>query len=346
LIKMSPPIPGPAPRALLEEPASLARRGVAKTLDSLILGAFGLVGEAMRISAVFYLLLPLILAYWIQSEYSATPGKWLCGIKIRSTNPQPISFGRALFRVLGEVFLLPIFMVFLTLLLKVLVILPSSAEVLAAAMASGVIYLRPFLHPRRHAWHDTLASTEVVQTESARVGYAALSAVASIFVAMVFLPKELRGLETRGRSAVMPLYEFKPIIAGTDDPCLRMRFCLIAYVTPWCPACETMKPTLKRMKSLLSSSSVGVQIIMGQDRGEKIQEACQYYGPDCIDDQDGSLAKKFRVHRFPSLEVWDKQTSRRVSKPQSFVIRESASDEQAKLAALEKLEIPKIEKGQ
>ena len=96
---------------------------------------------------------------------------------------------------------------------------------------------------------------------------------------------------------------------GPADYCALKDRCLAVYVAPWCPACNSIAPLLK--KSLAASRTkkeFGMKIFVGQERqpGHNDRVAAEF-GPGTFVDADGTVLAKLGVSYFPSFFVLDKQ---------------------------------------
>lgn len=318
--------------------AGVLERGLAKVADgiasTLVAVLFGILSIPESPGYVLYLIL---LIYMMQSPLKSTPGKWLMGLRLVSTREGSVTSTTAILRVAAELGLPFVIGVSSRL-------LPIPGLSLLGVIALIALYARPVFHARHHAWHDTLAGTEVVRIAPSRV-LTGLAIFAALFVVSFkyrapVLEKlaALGGGETKNRT--LAFFSFQPADGKSENPCLITRYCLTAYVTPWCPACEQTKPTLKRIQSTLSDGTVGVQVIMGQDQLEKLKAACADYGSGCGLDADETILKGLKIRSFPTYILWETSSRKRLKKPKPFISPDSLSAEEFKKLASERLGIP------
>lgn len=337
--------PAPAPTlSSSTDPAGLFERSLAKSLDGFAGALFTLILSIFSVhQTLSYLAFLLFQMHLMQSALKTTPGKWLMGLQLQSTTDAPITYGRAFLRLLSEVGV-PIALGIASGIFSTISGTGKPLGVILIWLAMLVIYARPILHPRRHAWHDTIAKTEVVRPGRSRVGIALAAYVLLLVVFWNFrgvIGRHLERLaEADARSKTVAHFAFKPSDGKSESPCLITKYCLTAYVTPWCPACEQTKPTLKRLQSVFNDGSVGVQVIMGQDQLAKLEAACSDYGSGCGLDSDGVISKNLGVGSFPTYFLWDTSTRQRVARPRAFSAPDNLTDLEFKNLARARLGIP------
>jgi thiol-disulfide isomerase/thioredoxin len=89
------------------------------------------------------------------------------------------------------------------------------------------------------------------------------------------------------------------------DSCTGKKMCAVIYVAPWCPACETMMPSVLMMaKNAEKNKEYGFQVIVGAGReaGDNARKA-ELIGYGTLTDDDFKIGKSLGVTYFPSLFV-------------------------------------------
>lgn len=329
---------GPQSDWALASPAGFFERGLAKWADYLFTGIIVLILEVFSVSELMALILVgLLQAHLMQSPLGASVGKWLLGLRLVSTREEPLTYGRAFLRI-GTEASLPILAGMLGGIFAA--VITKSLGVLLAIGGFVLVYGRPLFHPRRHAFHDTFAGTEVVRPGESRVLFAMAMMVLSLVGLWNFKDPLLERMAREEKAKPVAPFVFNPADGRSENPCLITPYCLTVYVTPWCPACEQTKPTLKRIQSVFNDGRVGVQVIMGQDQAAKLQAACAEYGSGCGLDADETILKSLKIRSFPTYLLWDTSSRKRIKKPRAFQAPETLSAEEFKRVASDKLGIP------
>ena len=98
------------------------------------------------------------------------------------------------------------------------------------------------------------------------------------------------------------------------DPCGGKRRCFIAFVAPWCSACHESIPFLQAIRrSVRKDADLGVQIVVGLDKQEQMQEMASELGGSVYFDEHGLLQQEMGVRGVPAWAVIDKERSLRKS---------------------------------
>lgn len=121
--------------------ASFIKRLTASSIDTLILGFLSYIINASSRSGLSlggFLSLVYIFYFWIKQD-GQTLGKKAMGIQIVRENQQPIDISTALIRYLGYI---------------------------VSSLFFGLGYLWVIFDPKKQAWHDKLAKTYVINTDS------------------------------------------------------------------------------------------------------------------------------------------------------------------------------------
>ena len=299
-----------APSAgVLERGLAKVADGIASTLVAVLLGILSIP------ESPGYVLYLILLIYMMQSPLKSTPGKWLMGLRLVSTREGSVTSTTAILRIAAELGLPFVIGASSRL-------LPIPGLSLLGVIALIALYARPVFHARHHAWHDTIAGTEVVRVTASRLIPALAVSAALIIVSWGHRETVLAKLESlsgqESKSKALAFFAFQPAAGKSENPCLITPYCLTAYVTPWCPACEQTKPTLKRIQSAFNDGTVGVQVIMGQDQAAKLQAACADYGAGCGLDPDEAILKSLKIKSFPTYLLWETSSRRRIKKPRVF----------------------------
>lgn len=99
------------------------------------------------------------------------------------------------------------------------------------------------------------------------------------------------------------------VLEQSGDPCYQKEKCVIVYVTPWCPACESSIETIKEMDRLWnapdSKRKYGLKVFVGQDELQKCQEKVTSIGNFARVDERDQFYKFHRVSVFPMWLVFD-----------------------------------------
>lgn len=104
------------------------------------------------------------------------------------------------------------------------------------------------------------------------------------------------------------LREYQRGIASGEDNCTGKKFCVIAYVAPWCPSCKALAPQLKTfLAHSKDSKDNGMKVVVGEGVTAAENEAdAAKYGYGAVADNSGVYKKRLRVEQFPSLFVVDR----------------------------------------
>ena len=86
------------------------------------------------------------------------------------------------------------------------------------------------------------------------------------------------------------------------DSCKGKQRCVAIYMAPWCSACRASIPLVNRMQEKLSGKDkVGMKVIIGRDRKDKIIDYGKSVGGEVYYD----FADKFGYkHKIKSVPTW------------------------------------------
>jgi thiol-disulfide isomerase/thioredoxin len=92
------------------------------------------------------------------------------------------------------------------------------------------------------------------------------------------------------------------------DPCAFKQRCLIAYVSPWCPACRQAHGLITELREHFeASTTVGVKVVVGLDTPDGARAGAKSFeGPTFVDLQN-RLYDKVGFSSVPSFAVVDAQ---------------------------------------
>lgn len=113
------------------------------------------------------------------------------------------------------------------------------------------------------------------------------------------------------------LQDYKRSISSNIDPCTGKKFCAIAYVAPWCPACRANAGNFKQLiKRSAEITDYGFKVVVGQGASdsENIAYAASYEG-GAYADEGNKLFLALGVSQFPSFYILD-NTSKLVASNQ------------------------------
>lgn len=287
-----PPIQAHTPLQEEAEPASFLVRTAAYFVDSLIcIASSALVADARPAHTWF--LFVVYTAGLHASTYQATFGKMLFGLRVEHESGARLSNGRSFARSLGY-------------------------------FLSGMLFMFGFLMAaftdRRRAMHDFVANSRVVTTRESSPALAVVTVLLSIFISfkVPFISQRLAlGTSTRSISTAGVIV----------DTCIGKKYCVITYVTPWCPACKVSEPTMLRVAQYLKhSKKVGYKIIIGQDNLPNLQQAAAALGEAAMIDESDAIRKQLKIQSFPKWLVWDGTTRKVIHSPDSFQANGELSD--------------------
>jgi thiol-disulfide isomerase/thioredoxin len=109
------------------------------------------------------------------------------------------------------------------------------------------------------------------------------------------------------------------IVASTDSrgTCEGKAHCLVVYLAPWCPHCQSYIPNAKRMLEGKELKSLGVRVVIGKAKPNENIQMQSEISPLAEVDHDGSLAALWRVDRFPFFLVLDKEGASIIEGPEA-----------------------------
>lgn len=109
------------------------------------------------------------------------------------------------------------------------------------------------------------------------------------------------------RTFPLESYNQQRITADHSDPCAEKKNCLVAYIAPWCPACNSTLPLMRKLRDELrsSDSQTGFRIIVGADKADRLRAEAKDLGEEALADESGSIFKGAGVVSFPSWQGLD-----------------------------------------
>jgi len=92
------------------------------------------------------------------------------------------------------------------------------------------------------------------------------------------------------------------------DRCLGKERCIVVYVAPWCPACESIQGCLKEAVALTEGMpDFGVDVVMGYDKEEKLEAGAVGIGAGVYVDTTGDIRRALRVKSLPTFFAVNRQ---------------------------------------
>lgn len=90
------------------------------------------------------------------------------------------------------------------------------------------------------------------------------------------------------------------------DPCYGKKMCAVAYVAPWCPACEQLAPIIQGfVKKYSEQSDYGILVIIGAGTAEENEKKAKFYESNTLIDQSFKMSESLGVTYYPSFFVVD-----------------------------------------
>jgi uncharacterized RDD family membrane protein YckC len=291
--------PTPVEEAL--EPAGVLIRAAALITDlCLILMISGLMRKSN--SPVFLTILHIIyFTGWQCSPLSATPGKFVMGLQAVDLQGKQLTPGRAL------------------------------ARELASVLSSWFLYLGYLIalgSEKKLTLHDRIAGTRVVRKRLVSSGLAAAVVLGVVLACAKFTPPMGSG-GLKGK--LFTSTGLKPVNELATDPCVSKEYCVITYVTPWCPACHGAKPMIGQLRDYLNASPrVGYKMIVGQDQAANLETEAKSLGDSTLMDTDGSFANRLGIHSYPTWLVVRTYDGKIMSQPDSITTNRLLTPEELK----------------
>lgn len=101
-------------------------------------------------------------------------------------------------------------------------------------------------------------------------------------------------------------YTPAPSNATAQVPCVGKHRCVLVYVAPWCPACQgTIVGIRKLIERYRDSSQIGISVIVGGDRRDKLESMAEKVGDFAFLDLDDSFAHAASIEGIPAWFVID-----------------------------------------
>ena len=86
---------------------------------------------------------------------------------------------------------------------------------------------------------------------------------------------------------------------SASDPCANKERCVIAFLAPWCGACQGSPPYFEGIrKNLETNDKVGMTVIVGKGDAQQQQAIVRQFESSVFVDYDGSFAKLSNVGMF------------------------------------------------
>lgn len=91
-----------------------------------------------------------------------------------------------------------------------------------------------------------------------------------------------------------------------SEPCAGSDRCIVAYVTPWCPACRQSGDVIHAIQERYEDrDDVRVVVVVGQDAKSKLEKMAESYGEDGWLDPDGKVWDALSPRVVPTWYVLD-----------------------------------------
>lgn len=101
-------------------------------------------------------------------------------------------------------------------------------------------------------------------------------------------------------------FEALPALVSQEDPCAARPYCVVLYLAPWCPHCQTMVSKVPELRSFWTASDrPGLKVVIGADQPEKIDAMAASVGDPVYKDLSGEFGKRAGVDSYPSWFVID-----------------------------------------
>jgi thiol-disulfide isomerase/thioredoxin len=99
-------------------------------------------------------------------------------------------------------------------------------------------------------------------------------------------------------------------LASGQDYCTNKKFCVLAYVAPWCPACKQISPKLKEaLEKSPKMKDYGFKVVVGQGKPSENDAEAASYGFGAVTDPDNILKVTLGVDHYPYFFVLDQDSS-------------------------------------
>ena len=95
------------------------------------------------------------------------------------------------------------------------------------------------------------------------------------------------------------LFEKPKVIA---DNCLADE-CLIVYVSPWCPTCKKIRPTIIALVETLRKEGKSASLIVGKDKANRVTAYAKNFPFPIIEDPTGIYWKEMKMAGVPYFAV-------------------------------------------
>ncbi len=93
-----------------------------------------------------------------------------------------------------------------------------------------------------------------------------------------------------------------------SDPCEAKRRCLVAYVTPWCPACHGSVGFINQVATRVSSrDDVGFKVIVGGDSAQRCSQFARKFSGATFLDPDSHYQRAAGFSGVPHWLVLDEK---------------------------------------
>ena len=102
-----------------------------------------------------------------------------------------------------------------------------------------------------------------------------------------------------------PVNAMKMVDRNAKDPCFGKARCVVAYFTPWCPACNDSKPLLNTLHAKSQNANFGVRVVVGNDEPARLSEYALEIGPTTFIDTDRSYFRGMNGRSYPSWWLLD-----------------------------------------
>lgn len=106
--------------------------------------------------------------------------------------------------------------------------------------------------------------------------------------------------------------------AGIPQDCFGKRYCITAFIAPWCEACNFTIPAFRSLKSYLEKnrSDVGFGLVIGAaSPSENKQKKIELSDIESYTDDEQAIMKRRGIKAFPTWVVIDNQGAELFRKP-------------------------------
>jgi len=109
-----------------------------------------------------------------------------------------------------------------------------------------------------------------------------------------------------GPSTLYPRGLAAPFDPKEPDPCVTKKKCLIVYVTPWCPACNSSEALIKRIRDdFKNSPEYGMMIVIGVASQPELAGKALDLGENTFLDTENKFRKAAKIYAYPTWMVVD-----------------------------------------